>query len=326
MKACVYTRYGSPDVLELKEVEKPTVTDKDVLIRIHASSVNAYDWHMLRADPFLVRLMNGLLRPKNQILGADIAGKIEKVGKAVTRFNVGDAVFGDTSGSGGGGFGEYVSVRSEMLSHKPENLSFEEAAAVPLASVTALQGLRNNGHIQAGQKVMIHGASGGVGTFAVQIAKAFGADVTAVCSTKNTELARELGADRVIDYTREDFVQNDRLYNLIYAANGNRSIFDYLRALKSEGTYVSSGGSMKQAYQGMLLGPWLSMFGKKKIKGYVAQPDSDDLGYMTELIEAGKVRPVIDRKYKFNEIPEAIRYLEDGHARGKVVIGIHDDN
>jgi NADPH:quinone reductase-like Zn-dependent oxidoreductase len=320
MKAIVYTHYGSPDVLHLEEVEKPTPKDHEVLVKIHAASANAADWHILRADPFLVRLACGLLRPKYQILGADIAGRVEAVGRNVTQFQPGDEVFGDLSGGGFGGFAEYVCASEHALALKPVNMSFKEAAAVPLASVTALQGLRDKGQIQSGHKVLINGASGGVGTFAVQIAKSFGADVTGVCSTSKVDMVRSIGADQVIDYTQEDFTKNGQRYDLILAANGNHPISAYKRALSPAGTYVMTGGSNAQLFQAMLLGPMMSLAGRKKMGNVLMKPNKADLVVMKDLLEAGKVIPVIDRTYPLSEVPEAIRYLEEGHARGKVVI------
>ena len=322
MKAVVYTKYGSPDVLQLKEVEKPTPKDNEVLIRIHAASANAADWRLLRGDPFLLRLGYGLLKPNNTILGADIAGRVSAVGNNVTQFQPGDEVFGDISGCGLGGFAEYVSVPEHAVISKPASMTFEEAAAVPMAAVTALQGLRDKGQIQPGQKVVIHGASGGVGTFAVQIAKAFRAEVTAVCSTRKVDLVRSIGADHVIDYTQEDFTKNGQRYDLILAANGNRSMFEYKRALAPTGRYVVTGGSMAQLFQAMLLGPLLSTAGRQKMGNVLARPNQKDLACMKELLEAGKVIPVIDRCYPLSETAEAIRYLEAGHARGKVVITV----
>jgi NADPH:quinone reductase-like Zn-dependent oxidoreductase len=327
MKAIVYTHYGSPDVLQLNEVERPTPRDNEVLVQVHAVSVNAGDLHVMRADPFLIRLMGyGLLRPKNTILGAAIAGRIKAVGANVTQFQPGDDVFGDVSESGWGGFAEYVCARANGMVLKPSRRSFEEGAAVPVAAVTALQGLGDKGHIQAGQKVLIYGASGGVGTFAVQLAKSFGAEVTAVCSTRNVDIMRSLGADHVIDYTREDFTQNGEQYDLILAANGNRSISEYKRALRPNGTYVMTGGSEKQMFQAMLLGPWLSMTGTKKMGNVMAKPNTRDLGFVKELLEEGLVIPVIDRRYPLRETAEALRYLEAGHARGKVVITVDHNN
>ncbi|MBI5842015.1 MAG: NAD(P)-dependent alcohol dehydrogenase [Chloroflexi bacterium] len=320
MKAMVYAKYGPPDVLQLKEVEKPTPRDDEVLIKIYAASVNAADWHLLTADIFLVRLAMGLLKPKYTILGADVAGRVEAIGRNVKQFQLGDEVFGDVFGHGNGSFAEYVSVPESDLVLKPANLSFEQAAAVPLAAVTALQGLRDQGQIRPGQKVLINGASGGVGTFAVQIAKSFGAEVTAVCSTQNLDIARSIGADQVIDYTKEDFTQNGQQYDLILAANGYHSILDYKRALCPRGIYVMAGGSQAQMFQALLLGPWMSQSKGKKLGALSAKANQKDLVLIKELLEAGKVVPVIDKRYPLREVPEALRYLGAGHARGKVII------
>jgi len=326
MKAIVYEEYGSPDVLELREVEKPTPKDDEVLIKVYAVSVNSADVHLLRADPFMIRLSSGFLKPKNKIIGADIAGRVESVGRNVKQFRQGDEVFGDISGCGFGGFAEYVCARENALVKKPANMSFEEAAAVPMAAVTALQGLRSKGQIQPGQKVLINGASGGVGLFAVQIAKAFGAEVTAVCSTRNVDIVRSIGADHVIDYTQEDFTQNGHRYDLILAVNGYHPISDYRRVLTPQGTYVMSGGATAQMFEAMLQGPWISMTGSQKMGNLLAKPNKEDLAFVKELIEAGKVKPVIDRCYPLSEVPEAIRYLEEGHAKGKVVISVAQEN
>ena len=322
MKAIVYEEYGSPDVLKLRDVDKPTPKDDEVLIKVFAASVNSADLHSLRADPFLVRLVSGLLKPKNTILGADIAGRVEAVGRNVKQFKPGDDVFGDISGCGWGGFAEYVCARENALVLKPANVTFEEAAAVPMAAVTALQGLRGKVQLQPGQKVLINGASGGVGTFAVQIAKSFGAEVTAVCSTRNLDVVRSIGADHVIDYTQEDFAQNGQSYDLILAANGDRPISDYKRALGPKGTYVMSGGAASQMYEAMLQGPWISMTGNQKMGNLLAKPNQADLAFVQELLVAGKVKPVIDRRYPLSEVAEALRYLEEGHAQGKVVITV----
>jgi NADPH:quinone reductase-like Zn-dependent oxidoreductase len=262
----------------------------------------------------------GLLKPKNTILGADIAGRVEAVGRHIKQFQPGDEVFGDIAGRGSGGFAEYACARESALALKPANLSFEEAAAVPMAAVTALQGLRDKGQIQPGHKVLINGASGGVGSFAVQIAKSFGADVTAVCSTGKMDMARSLGADHVIDYTKEDFTQNRQRYNLILAVNGYHPISAYKRALAPKGIYVMAGGSTAQIFQALLLGPWMSITGGKKMGAVSAKLNQKDLVAIKELLEAGEVIPVIDRRYPLSEVPEALRYLEEGHARGKVVI------
>lgn len=323
MKAIVYTKYGPPDVLQLKEVEKPSPKDNELLIKVKAASVNAADWHLMRAKPFLVRIMGmGFLKPKNEILGADIAGIVEEAGKNVKQFRVGDEVFGDIFYCGLGGFAEYVCAEEEALVSKPASVTFENAAAVPLAALTALQGLRTMGQIQAGQKVLINGASGGVGTFAVQLAKYFGAEVTAVCSTGNIDMMYTLGADHVIDYTREDFTRNTQSYDLILAANGYHSIFDYRRALKRDGKYVMTGGSGGQMFQAVLLGPLITMTGSKKMGNLSSKPNKKDLLFIKELLEDGKLKPVLDRRYQLSEVAEAVRYLEDGHARGKIVINI----
>jgi len=319
MKAIVYTKYGSPDVLQLKDIEKPIPKDGEVLVKIRAASVNAYDWHFLTADIFLIRLMGGgLLKPKNTRLGVDIAGQVEAVGRNVKQFRPGDEVFGMVKG----GFAEYACAAESALALKPVNSSFDEAAAVPMAAVTALQGLRDEGQIQAGQKVLIYGASGGVGTFAVQIAKAFGAEVTAVCSARNLEQSRSIGADHVIDYTKEDFTQNGQQYDLILAVNGYRSLSAYKRALTTKGIYVMAGGTMTQIFQSMLMGPMMSETGGKKMGGVSAKRNQKDLAFLKELVEAGKVIPVIDKRYLLNETAEALRYLGKGHARGKVVITV----
>lgn len=320
MKAIVSDKYGQPDVLELREVEKPTPLANEVLIRVCAASVNAYDWHLLTADIFLVRLMGGgLLKPKDRIPGADVAGRVEAVGGNVKQFRPGDEVFGDIAH---GAFAEYVCAPESRLVLKPASLSFEEAAAVPMAALTALQGLRDAGQIQPGQKVLINGASGGVGTFAVQIAKSFGAEVTAVCSPRNLEQARALGADWVIDYTLEDFTQNGQRYDLILAANGYHPLSAYKRALTPKGVYVMAGGTAAQIFQATLLGPRLSEKGGRKMGDVTGRMDQKDLGTIGQLIEAGKVRPVIERCYPLSEAAEALRYLGAGHARGKVVITV----
>ncbi len=324
MKAIVYTRYGPPDVLQVKEVEKPGPNDGELVVKIHAASANPLDWHRMRGAPFLARLAGGLRKPKDPRLGADIAGRVEAVGNNVTQFQPGDEVFGAWTGS----FAEYASVPENRLALKPTNSSFEEAAAVPVAAITALQGLRDKGQIQSGQKVLVNGASGGVGTFAVQIAKSYGAEVTGVCSTRNLDLVRSIGADHVIDYTQEDFTKNGQHYDLIYDAVGNRSVSDYKRALNPNGTCVIAGfQNLLRLFEHMVLGPLRSMTGNKKV-GLMgtAKMNQKDLVYMKELLEAGKVVPVIDRRYPLSEVPEALRYLEEGHARGKVVITVEHNN
>ena len=326
MKAIVNEEYGSPDVFEFKEVKKPTPTENEVLVKIHAASANAADWHIMRADPFLVRLSLGFLKPKHKILGSDIAGRVEAVGRNVKQFQPGDEVFGDKFERGWGGFAEYVCARENELVLKPASMTFEEAAAVPMAAVTALQGLRDKGQIQAGQKVLINGASGGVGTFAVQIAKSFGAEVTGVCSTRNLDRVRSIGADHVIDYTEEDFTKSGQLYDLILAVSGYHSIFEYKRALSPKGVYVTIGGSLAQMFQAILLGPLIAITGSKKMGFLQYKPNEKDLVFIKELLEAGKVVPVIDRRYPLSEVAEAIRYLEERHARGKVVITVEQSN
>jgi NADPH:quinone reductase-like Zn-dependent oxidoreductase len=323
MKAIWQTSYGPPDSLQFREVEKPTPKEDEVLVKIYAASVNAYDWHLLTADIFLVRFMGGGFRkPKHTIPGADIAGRVEAVGANVQQFKPGDEVFGDIAGRGTGGFAEYASAPESALALKPANLSFEQAAAVPMAAITALQGLRDEGHIQPGQKVLIQGASGGVGTFAVQIAKSFGAQVTAVCSPRNLDQARSLGADHVIDYTKEDFTQSGKQYDLILAANGYHSLPAYKRALTPQGVYVMSGGTTAQIFQAMLLGAWMSKAGGKKMGNVSARQSQKDLIVLREMLEAGRVVPVIDRRYPLSETAEALRYLGERHARGKIVITV----
>ena len=308
MKAIVYTKYGSPDVLQLKEVEKPTPNENEVLVKIYATSANAADWHLMRAEPFLARLENGLLKPKNTKLGADLSGRVEAVGRNVKQFQVGDAVFGSMPLNELGGFAEYVCANEDALALKPARLTFEQAAAVPLAALTALQGLRDQ--IQPGQKVLINGASGGVGTFAVQIAKSFGTEVTGVCSTRNLDMVRSIGADHVSDYTKEDFTQNGQQYDLIFDAVGNRSVSDYQRALSPDGICAVAGfTSLARLFQFMLLG------GKQVGLMETVKGNKKDLLFIKELLEAGKVVPVIDRCYPFSEVADSIRYLETGHAQ-----------
>ena len=321
MKAITYTRYGSPDVIQFQDVEKPVVKDDGVLIKIHAASVNAYDWHFLTADIFMMRLMGvGMFKPKNPRLGADFSGRVEAVGKSVTQFKPGDDVYGDAASFGNGAFAEYIALPEKALALKPVNLSFDEAAAVPMAALTALQGLRDEGKIEAGKKVLINGASGGVGTYAVQIAKWFGAEVTAVCSTRNMDQARSLGAGHVIDYTKENFTQSGKQYDLILAANGYHPLSAYKCALTPKGIYVMAGGTAAQIFSAMLLGPWMSNKRGKKMGGVSAKINQKDLLILKELLEAGKVRPVIDKRYPLSETAEALRYLGEGHARGKVAI------
>ena len=322
MKAIVRSKYGSPDVLELREIEKPAVEDDHVLVRVQAASVNAGDWHSMRGKPYIIRLMlGGLFKPrtKNAVLGGDLAGRVEAVGGNVTEFQPGDEVFGMSIRT----FAEYVSVRQVGIVRKPANLTFEQAAAVPVAAITALQGLRDKGHIRPGQKVLINGASGGVGTFAVQIAKSFGADVTAVCSPRNVDMVRSLGADRVIDYTREDFTRDGQQYDLIFDVAGNHPFSECRRVLSPNGTLVMVGqsGRKKISILPLLTAPLVSRLRRKqKLVSFIAKRNKEDLTLLKELMEAGKVTPVIDRSYSLREVPEALRYLGEGHARGKLVI------
>ncbi|HEY1209798.1 MAG TPA: NAD(P)-dependent alcohol dehydrogenase [Terracidiphilus sp.] len=320
MKAIIYERYGSPDVLQFKEMAKPAPADNEVLIKVCAASVNPLDWHFMRGEPLFIRLILGLRKPKVIRLGVDVAGVVETVGRNVTQFKPGDAVFGGCRGA----FAEYACAKEDQMVLKPASLSFEAAAAVPIAALTALQGLRDKGHIKPGHKVLIDGASGGVGTFAIQIAKALGAEVTAVCSTRNLDRAKSLGADHLIDYTREDFAQSGRNYDLILAANAYRSLFDYRRALSEDGICVRSGG--RATLQSMFLEPFLSLFlsliGRKKFCGLLAKMDKKDLVFLKDLLDAGEVVPAIDRRYPLSGVAEAIRYLEEGHAQGKVVITV----
>ncbi|MCK5444896.1 MAG: NAD(P)-dependent alcohol dehydrogenase [Rhodospirillaceae bacterium] len=319
MKAVVCHQYGSPDVLQVEEIEKPTPGDGEVLIKIHAASTNPADWHVLRADPFIVRISGfGLFKPKTKILGADIAGTVEAVGQNVKQFKAGDEVFGDIFESGMGAFAEYVSTSEDALVLKPAALTFAQAAAVPLAAVTALHAIRDHGKLQAGQKVLINGASGGVGSFAVQIAKALGAEVTGVTSTRNVEMVRSLGADHVIDYTREDFTAGEKVYDLIIGTAGSSSAFEVKRVLSPDGHYVFIGGAN---FPGTFVaGLWISMTSKQKMISMINKANQKDLGFVAELIEAGKVTPVIDRSFPLIEVADAIAYLEKGHAQGKVVI------
>jgi NADPH:quinone reductase-like Zn-dependent oxidoreductase len=318
MKAIIYEKYGDPDVFELKKVEKPSPKEDEVLVKIHAVSVNFADWTFVRGKPRIMRLMAGFLKPKYKTLGSDIAGTVEEVGSNVKQFQLGDEVFADLSDNGWGGFAEYASVPDNILVLKPINLTFEQAAAVPQAAVVALQGLRDIGQIQSGQKVLINGASGGIGTFAVQIAKSFGAEVTGVCSTKNLEMVKSLGADHVIDYTQEDFTKGEQLYDLILDVVAYRSISDYKRVLTPNGNYVLTGGSMSRLMQAIILGG-------KKVKNYTARSNQEDLVFMKELIEAEKVVPIIDRRYPLSEVAEAVRYYGERHAKGKVVITVGHD-
>jgi len=326
MKAIVYEKYGPPDVLELKEVEKPIPKDNEVLVEVHAASVNDWDWGLLRGKPFVNRLVvSGLLKPKIKILGGDIAGRVEAVGRNVNRFKPGDEVFGDLSGCGFGAFAEYVCARENALVLKPASMTFEEAAAIPQGGVLALWGLRDKGKIQPGQKVLINGAGGGAGTFAVQIAKSFGVEVTGVDSTRKLDIMRSIGADHVIDYTQEDFTKNGQYYDWILDFAGYHSIVSYSRALSPKGIYVMVGGSAAIFLQILFLGPLISMIGNKKM-GLLMHKPNKGLDFVKELFEAGKVRPIIDKCYPLSEVPEALRYFGKGHNRGKIVITVrHND-
>jgi NADPH:quinone reductase-like Zn-dependent oxidoreductase len=336
MKAIVQTEYGSSDVLSLQEVDKPVVPDNAVLVQVRATSVNAGDWHLMRGDPFLSRLMfGGILKPKIKILGMDVAGIVEAVGKDVTLFHVGDEVFGDLSECGFGAFAEYACATEAALSLKPTNISFEQAATVPVAAMTALQGLRDCGQSQSGQKVLINGASGGVGSFAVQIAKALGAEVTAVCSTSKMEMLQSLGADNIIDYTQTDVTKNGQQYDLILDAAAYRSVFDYAPIIKADGTYVLIGGSISRLFQVLLFGSVISRIMRRKLKCLMVKPNRSDLIILKEMIEARKIVPFIvgeastledaasplaNQTYRLSEVPTAIRQLEQRQVRGKVAI------
>jgi NADPH:quinone reductase-like Zn-dependent oxidoreductase len=320
MKAIVRETYGSPDVLHLEDVPTPTLRDGDVLVKVRAASANAGDWHLLRGKPLPFRLIAGLRTPKFKIIGTDIAGTVEAVGRSVKQFRPGDHVFGELSRCGFGAYAEFAAAPETALALKPANLSFDEAATLPTAGCTALQGLRK-GQIQRGQRVLINGASGGVGTFAVQIAKAFETEVTAVCSPRNADVVRSIGADHVIDYTKEDFAALGQQYDLILAANGDRSIWDYKRALTPHGSYAMTGGSNRQLAHALVFGPVLSLRGQR-FGNVLVKPNQADLLMLKELCEKGKVRPVIDRRFPLSEVSAAVRYVEDGHARGKVVVTV----
>jgi NADPH:quinone reductase-like Zn-dependent oxidoreductase len=332
MKAIVQERYGAPEVLEFKEVEKPVAGPHDLLIRVHAAAVNARDWHIMRGDPYIVRVMSpalfGWSRPKMKVRGCDFAGRVEAVGSAVTRFRPGDDVYGDV-GAPDGAFAEYVSTPEDLTELKPGNVSFEQAAAVPVAGNTALMGLRDAARLQAGQHILINGSSGGVGTFAVQIAKVFGAEVTGVCSTRNVDLVRSIGADHVIDYTREDFARGSERYDVLFDLVGNRSLADCRRVVKRNGTLVLSGGGTSRG--GSLIGPMGPMLQAMVVSKFVRDkrlvilmvtPNRANLATLRDLIESGKVTPIIDRSYPLDKTPEAIRYMEVDHARAKIVISV----
>ena len=330
MKAVVYTEYGSPDVLQIRDIKKPVPNDDEALVKVHAASVNPLDWHFIRGTPFIGRLgLMGLRKPKVPRLGVDYAGTVEAVGKNVTLFKPGDEVFGGKTGA----FAEYLCVRADRaVTVKPANVTFQQAASVPIAGVTALQGLRDKGHVQPGQKVLINGASGGVGTFAVQLAKLFGGEVTGVCSTKNLDLVRSLGADHLIDYTKEDFTKGAQRYDLILDNVGNQPLAGFRRALTPKGTCVMIGGGGPN--DGGLIGPMgrpvkallMSPFTSQKMGMFMAELTKGDLTTLGDLMQIGKVTPVVDRTYPLRQVPEAIRYLEEGHARGKVVITLENSD
>jgi NADPH:quinone reductase-like Zn-dependent oxidoreductase len=328
MKAIVQARYGPPlDVLALRDAGEPVAGDDDVLVRVHAAAVNPADWHLIRGEPYIARLSFGLRGPKDPVPGCDLAGRVEAVGKAVTGFHPGDEVYGSPFMRGLGAFAEYASVPGDALAAKPANLSFEEAAAVPMGGLTALQGLRDHGRVAAGHRVLIVGASGGVGTFAVQIAKSLGAEVTGVCSTRNVDMVRSLGADHVIDYTREDFAQSGQRYDVLFQLGGTHPPSESRRVLTPNGTLLLSSGESS----GRIIGPLgpvfraraLSPFVSQRLLSFTVRPNTADLHRLKQLIEAGEVSPVIDRSYPLREVPQAIGYLEQGHARGKVVVEIH---
>jgi NADPH:quinone reductase-like Zn-dependent oxidoreductase len=318
MKAIVYRQYGAPDVLRLEEIDKPVPTENEVLIKVCAASVNPYDWHFLRGSPHLMRLMTGLRRPKSPRLGVDVAGIVEAVGRNIQHFHVGDAVFG----TGKGSFGEYACTTEKTVARKPDSVPFEQAASAGIAGLTALQALRDKGRLQPGQKVLINGAAGGVGTFAVQIAKALGAEVTGVCSGRNVEMVRSIGADDAIDYTREDFTRSGRRYDLILDCIGNHSLRACIRVLNPKGAQVGVGGPSDawSILSGIIKKPVLSFFVSQRLIGLFAHISREDLEFLGELMKTGKLTPVIDRRYALDQVPEAIRYVEEGHARGKVVI------
>jgi NADPH:quinone reductase-like Zn-dependent oxidoreductase len=320
VKAIVYHKYGRPDVLRCEEIEKPTPGDSEVLLHVRAAALNPYDWHFMRGEPYAVRLMSGLGKPKNKRLGADVAGVVEAAGRNVTQFKAGDAVYGLCQGA----FGEYVCTAESKLVKKPDGMTFEHAASIPIAGLTALQSLRDKGELQPGQKVLVNGASGGVGTFGVQIAKSFGANITGVTSTRNVELVRSIGADHVIDYTKQDFTNGTERYDLILDCVGNHSFSEYCRVLNPKGKIVGAGGKtdnwMLEPIGRMISTAVQSLFVSQKQLSIFAKMNQADLLAMNELIASGKVKPVIDRRCKLDELPEAMRYLEEGHARGKVVM------
>lgn len=320
MQAVIYTEYGPPEVLQLKEVTKPVPADDELLVKIQATSVNRSDWEGLIGKPLYARI-GGLFKPRGQILGSDIAGRVEAVGKDNRQFKIGDEVFGEM-GNYQGGFAEYVCTRAKLLALKPANMTFEVASAIPQAAVIALQGLRDKGQVQPGQKVLINGAGGGTGVFAIQLAKIYGAEVTGVDNTGKLDFMRSLGADHVIDYTREDFTQSGKQYDLILDMITYRSVFAYARALKPNGKYYCVGGSVATFFQILLLGPWIAKFTGKTLRILAVRRNRADLAYMAELCATGKIVPFIEKHYPLSAVPEALRYLGEGHAKGKIVITI----
>ena len=322
MKAIVYTKYGGPEVLQLKEVEKPSPGEGEVLIKVHAVSINDWDFGKLDGNSWFNRLLSGLRKPRHQILGSDIAGRVEAIGKNVTLFKVGDEVYGDLSGRWGG-FAEYCCAGEKALALKPAGMSFIEAAAIPQAAMLAVQGLIDKGKIKQGQKLLINGAGGGVGTFGVQIAKQYGVEITGVDHTDKLDMMRSVGFDHVIDYTKEDFTKNGKRYDLILDAKTNRPIFHYLRALNSEGSYVTVGGALSRLFQALFLAPVISIFSKKKVLIVALKPNKD-LAYMNELFQAGKVKPVIDGYFILKGVPDAFRLFEKAGHKGKIVISVDD--
>jgi NADPH:quinone reductase-like Zn-dependent oxidoreductase len=322
MKAAIYTKYGPPDVVQIRDIEKPVPGDNEVLIRIRATSVNPLDWHFMRGEPYIVRAMCGLRKPKITRLGVDVAGQVEAVGRSVTQFKPGDEVFGACRGA----FAEYGCTLESSLAPKPGNLTFEQASTVSVAGRTALQGLRDKGQVQVGKKVLVNGAAGGVGTFVVQIAKSFGADVTGVCSTRNLDMIRSIGADRAIDYTQGDFAKKGDRYDIFFDCFANHSLSAVRRVLSPRGIYIAVGGPSGPWMIGLLgravTGPMLSVLTSQKFVTFMAKSSKEDLRILGELMGHGQVTPVIDRCYRLSEVADAIRYLEEGHARGKVVISV----
>ncbi len=319
MRALVFTKYGSPEVLQLKEIAKPTPEENEVLIKIHATAVNDYDWSLIRGKPYLLRLLYGILRPKHQIPGMELAGTIEELGANVNLFKIGDAVYGDISEYGFGSFAEYVCINEKALTLKPDKMSFEEAAAISHAAMLAMQGLIDIGEIKKGQKILINGAGGGVGTFGLQIAKLYDAEVTGVDTGNKLKMMKELGFDHIIDYKKEDFTKNKRRYDLILDAKTTRSTFQYLRVLNPNGKYVTVGGYLIRLIQVLILKPWISVFSNKRVHIVALKPNKD-LEYINELFSAGKIKPVIDGPYKLGEVPGIIQYFGEGKHIGKIII------